>query len=227
MGRPTKRTLVVDHDENGKPITLEQQLLSDVRLGLPVDRACARVGIVVDTYYDWLRVGNRLRTAPPLDPHTRTPRRLDRNEKALIAFSEAALKAEADGMALLALHVVDAATQTSTTTRTIVKTRKVGDTPVEIVERTVTTETHLPDWRAALELLQRRWPKEYGRTDRHEHTGEDGEAIPVSMRIEHILTAAAQTAELYEQAATGTNGNGKILELNPRENGDRADDDDR
>lgn len=227
MARPVKRTLVIDHDENGQPITLEEQLISDLRLGIPIQDVCSRAGINKDTYYDWLKEGVRLKTAPPVSVSNRKPIPLTRTQKKLIAFSDAARKAEADGKALLALIVYNAATQPSVETSTVVKTRKIGGEAVEVVERTTTTRNLPPDPRWAIELLQRRWPKDYGRTDRHEHTGEDGEPIPLALRIEHILTTAAQTAELYDQAqigdddtaATGTNG--KILELNPpRDNGD-------
>lgn len=131
------------------------------------------------------------------------------------------MRAEADGMALLGLHVFNAATQQQQTTRTVVKTRRVGDGPTEIVERTTVTESAPPDYRAALELLQRRWPKEWGRINRFEHTGEDGEPIPIGLRIDHILSAAAETAALYERAEAANGTNGKIIELSPvRETGD-------
>lgn len=214
IGRPSKLNSIVErYDENGAThtVTVRDQLIADIRTGLPVMHACARAGITVETYYDWLKTGTRLKHQPPHKPGTTTTRALTRRERDLIRFSEDAKRAEAQGALRYLLTIADAATTKRVTTRTTTRTRRIGTEQTEVVETIIVSEEAPPDWRAALEIAQRRWPKEFGKVEQHEHSGPDGEPIPLALRIQQIL----ERAERIDELTAG--GDADIIDIQPKE----------
>lgn len=114
---------------------------------------CAAVGIAVSTFYKWLADAEKAQDKS----------RLNANDKILIAFSEAVMRARAKARIAATKTVLKSATRGQRTveqyteTRTETRTRKDG-TPYE-VSYTVSTEKviqHPPDFRAAIEYLKRR-----------------------------------------------------------------------
>lgn len=137
MARPTKLNP-----------TIQQEIVNLLSIGATIEDACARTGIGVSTFYDWLERGAKNANTP------------------FAEFSEAITRAQAVARtnAVIAIRTAVIGTeQTTDDNETVTETRlrkgKEGEqVPYEytktVKRRTVTKLP--PDWRAAIEYLKRR-----------------------------------------------------------------------
>ncbi|MYB35893.1 MAG: hypothetical protein F4Y26_00555 [Gammaproteobacteria bacterium] len=143
MGRPTKLTE-----------KLQDEICKLIATGVPHLEAALEVGICETTFYNWRNRGEASKRGK------------------YVEFLKATKEAEARFVASRVLRIYTAADESPVETKTVEKEIKAPDGTVIGSEVTTTTIEKPPDWRAALELLQRRRPQEFGRTQRIEHSGE-------------------------------------------------------
>lgn len=162
-GRPNKLDAVATRRRDGTPVTVAEQIIERVQLGMTHATAARSAGVSRDTMHRWRLDGARLRALQA----SGELRRPTANQQRLIDFSDNLDRAEAEAEAIRLGIVQGAAIGGGTITKT---TRKV-DTQGNILETTTVTETIRPDWRAAAWWLERRRD---GYTPRVELTGADG-----------------------------------------------------
>ena len=155
---------------------LQTKIVKALEAGNYLETAAAAVGVHKQSLYTWMRKGND----KPDSPHGRF----------LDAVQRAWRKAELDDLAC-----VTAAAAGYTVTKVRKTTHPNGD--VEEVHE-VTTKR---DWQAAAWKLERRFPRRWGRWDRHEITGIDGGPIQVDVqRAEWAkIMADPKAVQLAEQ----------------------------
>lgn len=152
MGRPTKFTAAT-----------RRRILAALRAGLTYERAALAAGVHAETLRLWRRQAEEAEAGG--------------DESSLFSgFFGELRRAEAEGERQAAEIVMQAARGGTKTVETKTTVVVRGE---EIVESTTTTTatTTLPDWRAAMAMLERRHPERWARTDRHEHSGPGGGAI--------------------------------------------------
>jgi hypothetical protein len=191
-GRPTKINDIVQTrpilDETGEPtgdvqeITVADQIIGDVRVGLYAERAARRAGIATSTFYDWEKLGRETR------------RRLERGEVNLsdlrvkerrcLEFSEAVDRAEVEFETRAQADLERLARGQIAIVETTTKVNDKGET---VETRTKRSHT-LPDPAVIQWRLERRFPEIYGRRTKIEGTGEDG-SIPVEVRAANLGAA--------------------------------------
>jgi hypothetical protein len=159
MARPTK----LDTD-------LQEKIVTRLSAGATIQATCDSVGIKKQTFYNWMKRGEKEKEGEFFD------------------FFDAATRAIADGLITATIRFregMNPSQQEAVTTETSIETRlrKVKTTDGKIVEepyeykKTVTrkTVTHVPgDWRAAMEYLARRDPENWARQapQKHEVAGD-------------------------------------------------------
>lgn len=145
---------------------LIERVANFIRAGSYIDTACKSAGIHVDTYRDWLVKAQR---EPQKYPQC-------------VKFSAAVDKAMADCEVKLN-HTMYSHANGS---RAIVD-RATGE---------VLREPIHSDWKAAAWLLERRNPKRYGKVDRLEHSGPEGQPIETKSVIDPAKLSNEQLAQI-------------------------------
>lgn len=183
-GRPSPISQVIDHDQNGREVTVAERITEWVRTGQFVELAAAAVGVHKDTLYEWLKTAGRAR----IRAKGRDLDQLDltAHEAACIRFSDGVLQATAQwaARANFDLDRLSRGGIELTTTRSQAKyaiEREFNTETGEIreverlVERTVntTTETTLPDARVLMWRLERRLQPYFGHRVEIETSGAD------------------------------------------------------
>ena len=125
----------------------EKALLDYIRIGTPVRKAIAAVGIAERTFYNWMTRGlterERLATVPNAKPN------------------------QTEGIFLQFLQQVERA-RGEAITKKVAVIAKAGNEG---------------DWRAAAWWLERQTPEEFGKTDKIEMTGNNGDPIKVQIEM--------------------------------------------
>lgn len=155
MPRPTKLTPDMQH-----------MIITRLSAGSPIETTCDSVGITKQTFYNWLKQGEEAKSGIYFD------------------FFDAVARAKADGLIQAAIRFREGMNPSdveAVTTEVVEETRINPKTGAEYTyKKTVTrkTVTHAPgDWRAAMEYLARRDPKNWAVLQKQEITGADGGAI--------------------------------------------------
>lgn len=176
MGRPSLLGQVIDTDENGNDILVEDRILAMVRSGNYIEVAAACAGVDKETLFSWARIGAKAARAKAKDPK----RVLTAHERRCISFSAALHKAAALSEAELIAGIEAAGTKKRLT---IVTTRKrvlIGGEWVETVE--TKTEEADPEWRALAWRAERRFTSRWGQRGSLEVSGPDGGPIELEAR---------------------------------------------
>lgn len=127
--------------------TTESALLDYIRIGTPIRKAVAAVGIAEKTFYNWMTRGL--------------------NERERLATVPNAKSNLTEGVYLQFLQNVERA-RGEAVTKKVAVIAKAGNEG---------------DWRAAAWWLERQSPEEFGKTDRIEMTGNNGDAIKVQIEM--------------------------------------------
>jgi hypothetical protein len=170
MRRPTKPT----------PAVIDR-ICAALEKGATIEAATSCGPIARSTHYVWMAAAeaDRLRVPDADSPHTRYADRV----------TEAMRTAEL----VLTSRVYDAACAT-TRTRTVARVDRAGN----VIEQTVIREDVPPDWKAALAILERRWPDRW-RAESVLHIGEptylsdEDRASAMLDGLERFLAARSDT----------------------------------
>jgi transposase-like protein len=146
---------------------LQSKIIERLQAGATVQATCDSVGIHKQTFYNWMKKGEKEKDGELFD------------------FFDATTRAQADGLIQAAvrfrqgMNPYDAET---VSTETFEETRLDKDGKPYTYRKVTTKKTiaHMPgDWRAAAEYLARRDPENWARTapQKLEHTGAGGGAI--------------------------------------------------
>lgn len=155
-------------NKDGPPQIISEQIIKDIiqaiRIGGYIETAAAYAGISKDSFYRWLKKGAR-----------ENREEVKGTEPSLYAkLSDAIEKATADAE-LADVEIIDRHAKGFTATKTTEKVRMVGG-GYQVIERTTET-VERRDWQAAAWRLERKNPGRWGRRDRRELTGADGNAL--------------------------------------------------
>lgn len=168
---PTRLTVPIDFDFDGKPVTIIERVEQALRAGAFLHDAAARIGYPVETLRGWRKVGQR--TIREVVQGKRRNDELTEHERECAQLAARMERAESDAKLMLLGHLGRLAHGNVERVETKVK---VG--PNGVAETTTTTMRGGPDGRALTWLLERRWPDDYGRS-RLELTGPEGGPIVV------------------------------------------------
>lgn len=186
VGAPTSIDQIVAETTEGVPITAAERIISTLETGEYVHAAAQAASITVSVYYEWVAAG-----AAAHRKHA-AGERLTANEKRYAQFASDVAAAQAEGRARIlgAIHgaAVGGAVRKTITTKTIGQ----GTDNDPIVETTVKEETLAPDVQAATWMAERKWPKDWGRRQQIEVTGEDGGPIRVSSPLAELVAITDQ-----------------------------------
>lgn len=195
-GRPPKLSVVVDRvpvlNADGEPtgelrdVTMIEHLATDLGVGMPVHRAAKRAGITSETFYQWEKAAGRARTrlANGVEHDDLTD-----YDRLCIEFSDRVNAAE---LAWEARQNAELERLGRGGIPTLTVREKV-DGQGNVIERTETRSTTLPDAQVLLSRLRLRFPKDY--SDRLVIAGEgEGGAIPVEVRAAALASAAERFA---------------------------------
>lgn len=152
-GRPTKCTPEVT-----------QKMADLIRTGAFIETAAAASNIGYSTHYSWIEKANEAKAAQA-NGHTPT-----QSQRAFIAYAETIALAEAEGENNLARIIMRAAVphevNVTTTTTKVLRVNgqpvlRADNTPVMETITTTNVRTEF-DWKAALEVLKRKYGQRWG-----------------------------------------------------------------
>jgi len=192
VGRPSKIDEVVRIGADGQPVTVGEQIVQRLQLGLTNIAAVKAAGVNRDTFWRWKGDGARLRA---LQAQGKRKTFTDYELK-LIAFSDAVEKAEGEAE-VQRLAVIQGAAVGGQRIVKVSERQALVDGVMTVVERTVTTETARPNWTAAAWWLERRRPAQYAR--RVEITGAEG--APLLEEADHARALADSLRDYLAGAA--------------------------
>lgn len=177
-GRPPKLDQVIEHDEEGNPVTAGQKVIELTRtVWSPARYVAASAGISAVTLNTWRKEGGLARGK------IARGEKVTANERRYAEFLVALEKAEAEAVDSRLGIIEKCAAGGWTRTKTVTKIRDG-----QVVESVTTEETATPEWTAAAWLLERRRPADFGR--RVEVTGAGGTPlIPKEDRIDALAAA--------------------------------------
>lgn len=177
IGRPTTIDDIVAYTDDGIPVTAAERIIRTLETGEYLTAACDAALTDGSTVRQWIDAG-----AEAARKRSRGDR-LTANERRYLAFSLEVEASQARGRERLITALANGATVGAVKTSTSVKTNKNGDV-IETIER---TENIPPDLGIALEMVARRWPKEWGRKEQIEVTGEGGGPVQVASPLVEIV----------------------------------------
>lgn len=186
VGTPTSIDQIVAETAEGVPITAAERIISTLETGEYVHAAAQAALITVSTFYEWVNEGaaaHKKRAAGE---------RLTANEKRYAQFASDVAAAQAEGRARILGAIHGAAVGGAIRRTTTVKTIGTGEGSDPIVETTIKEETLAPDVQAATWMAERKWPKDWGRRQQIEVTGEDGGPIRVSSPLAELVAITDQ-----------------------------------
>ena len=176
VGRPPLLGQVIDTDEDGNDILIEDRILTMVRSGNYIEVAAACAGVDKEMLYTWLSTGAKASRAKIKDPGLV----LTANQRRCLTFSKAIVEAAALSEAELIAGIQAAGTRRRLTIVTTRKRVKVGDEWQETVD--TKTEEAPPDWRALAWRAERRFTSRWGQRGSLEVSGPDGGPIELENR---------------------------------------------
>lgn len=181
-GRPPKLDQVVDHTDDGRPVTAAEKIIELTRtVWAPWDLVAKAAGVTPQSVSFWRREGGLARGKLARGEKV-TP-----NQRRYAEFLSALEKAEGQAVADR-LGIIHGAAEGGRQRTKVVEKTTVRD-GVEVIERTVTTTTDAPEWTAAAWMLERRLTALFGRT-RVEVTGADGAPlVPKEQRADDLAAA--------------------------------------
>lgn len=186
-GRPTRLHEVV-RLADGRTVTVRDSIVDWLRRGQPYGLSIARAGVSTGTVEHWLRQAARAEAKLAANPDTE----LTDHELDLIEFSRDVEQARAEGQAMF--EQIMSSLATGGRTREVIREKVEVDAQgrERTVERTTTTETTLPDFRAVQWVLENR----YGRRAPTELVVAG--ALPVEERA-HLVADAIESWLVHEQ----------------------------
>lgn len=191
-GRPSAIDRVVAHVQ-GRPVTAAQQIVQAVAAGNYMETAAAAAGVHKDTLYEWLKVGAAA--------HSKQGR-LSHHEQACAEFSDAVAEAlaqsEATDVTRLAQLAQGGLVVETVTERMNVIQGQNGE-QIQVVERTVKSETLAPSLAAVTWRLERRFGKRWGR--KTEVTGAEGGPITLDLAANAREAIEGKLDEIAERLA--------------------------
>jgi hypothetical protein len=185
LGRPTamdRNVQVTRPDGRTVTVPVADVIIERTRLGAPRRAAALSAGIAMGTLFAWVARGRHAAAAlavaiaaqPDADPAELSADLLTDHDRACIEFAERLDRADGEFQVAALGRIQQAANGGLASTKTTSQVRTNAQGQVEQVDTTV-TEVVGPVWQANAWLLERRWPREYGRSDELRVTGQDGE----------------------------------------------------
>lgn len=168
-GRPPKLDQVLRRHDDGRVETVADRIAAHVRAGGYIEEAAAACDVSKQAVYDWLKIGAKAQAHLAAG---KPKRELSRHQLRCAEFSDSV--ASCDAIATMT-DVALTAKLAAGVERTI-ETVKV-DQSGKIVERTVRTESAVPDGAMIRWRLERRKPHQWGRLQRIEISGLEGGPI--------------------------------------------------
>lgn len=168
----------------GQQLGAAEAIVAIMRSGEPLYLAADACGIHKETAYTWRRDGTRI--ASELHEGRITEDQLTDYERAALAFSDSAMRAEAEAEAMMAARLGAVAAGGHVKRRSVVEYDRDGTE----VRRTEYEETLPPEPKALTFWLERRAPERWGRTQRIEHAlGVEGPMVQTDRPIERLAEA--------------------------------------
>lgn len=177
IGRPTTIDDIVAYTDDGIPITAAERIIRTLETGEYLAAAVDAALTDGHTVRTWIDTGGEAARKKSRGE------RLTANERRYLAFALEVEAAQTRGRERLVSALANGATVGAVKTSTTVKTDKNGDV-IETVER---TENIPPDLGIALEMVARRWPREWGRKEQIEVTGEGGGPVQVASPLIELV----------------------------------------
>jgi hypothetical protein len=173
LGRPTamdRNVQVTRPDGRTVTVPVADVIIERTRLGAPRRAAALSAGIAMGTLFACVAIAAQ----PDADPAELSADLLTDHDRACIEFAERLDRADGEFQVAALGRIQQAANGGLASTKTTSQVRTNAQGQVEQVDTTV-TEVVGPVWQANAWLLERRWPREYGRSDELRVTGQDGE----------------------------------------------------
>lgn len=169
-GRPPKLDQVLRRHDDGRIETVADRIAAHVRAGGYIEEAAAAVNVSKQSVYEWLKIGARTQAHLAAG---KPKRDLSRHELRCAEFSDSV--ASCDAIATMT-DVALTAKLAAGVERTI-ETVKIDATTGTVLERTMRTESAVPDGAMVRWRLERRKPHQWGRLQRIEISGLEGGPI--------------------------------------------------
>lgn len=169
---------------------LAATVINHIRAGSYVETAAAAAGIHKDTFYTWLREGakEQRRAEEGREHKPRNGKPIGEPEKERLAMcAEFAAGVE---QALAESELADSAI-IGRAARGVPNMVLGADGKTQVQDGWVIA----PQWQAAAWRLERKHPKRWARTDKHEISGRDGEPVKVDQVLHVSEEALAQAAQ--------------------------------
>ena len=138
-------------------LSIQSKLVKALKEGYWREAACIKAGISKASFYSWIKTAEEITSD--------IGKRLENNE------TREEIEETLEDNDLIFLEFLDAIQQAEL---------KIAGDAIKSVKKGFDTKD---GWRAAISFLERRFPKQFGKTEKFEHTGKEGEPLAVQIYL--------------------------------------------